>query len=209
MLILTLESEPRLLCAYNFVMNISLDLEIINNIFFAQINDKGGKKIMKAISKAPIVLALVAVILVSIFGCTGLQGPQGDQGLQGPRGEQGPPGPQGEQGPPGESGLNMIKAMGIVLADETVELRSGYNVNSVTWDDSSQAYLVNFTDFKYEQVTHVVIITPFTYFREVVSPSTEQYGDGDLIVNLYNELGNPIEGKGFSFVIFEVLKNIE
>ncbi len=53
-------------------------------------------------------VVLVAVFLLAIVACQGVQGPQGEQGVQGPQGVQGVQGPQGEpgvQGPQGEQGV--------------------------------------------------------------------------------------------------------
>ena len=53
-------------------------------------------------------VVLVAVFLLAMVSCQGVQGPQGVQGLQGPQGAPGVQGPQGEpgvQGPQGEPGV--------------------------------------------------------------------------------------------------------
>ena len=155
--------------------------------------------IIKAIGKAIIVLALMAAMLMPLFGCTGLQGPQGTQGAPGP---QGLPGPQGEQGLQGPPGPNMIKAMGIVEGDAG-ELHSGYNVSSVTWDNLSNAYIVKFTDFQYSRLEHVVVVTPFSQMGSIRA-TTDARGDGALVVKLYDRTGASTKGLGFSFVVFEV-----
>ena len=53
-------------------------------------------------------VALVAVFLLAMVSCQGVQGPQGAPGVQGPQGAPGVQGPQGEpgvQGPQGEPGV--------------------------------------------------------------------------------------------------------
>ena len=62
---------------------------------------------MKKLVSSLIVLAIIALILVPVVGCTGPQGvagPQGSPGPQGPAGPLGPAGAPGSQGPAGPQG---------------------------------------------------------------------------------------------------------
>ena len=59
---------------------------------------------MKILGKVLIMLTIMALALVPLAGCTGLEGPTGPQGPTGLQGEQGPAGSQGLQGEPGPSG---------------------------------------------------------------------------------------------------------
>lgn len=172
---------------------------------------------MKAIGKAIILLAVVGVILVSVFGCTGPQGIQGEHGLQGLQGEQGPAGPQGEQGPQGPQGEqgqtgpqgppgpNMIVAMGSVSNLENGRLNYGNNVSDSTWSDHYKGYIIKFTEIAYGYGgNHVAVVTPYGFGGTVICPTTSVLGSGDLLVHLTDSSGNNIKGYGFAFVVFEV-----
>jgi hypothetical protein len=176
----------------------------------------------KTMGKVITVLVILGAILVSILGCTGPQGLQGESGPQGPQGEQGPPGaqgpqgipgPQGEQGPAGPKGdqgepglpvMNMVVAMGSVSSLEGGRLNYGYNVADATWSDHYEGYIIEFTDIDYEfGGNYMTIVTPTGFGGTVITPSTSRLGGGDLMVHLTDASGNDIPGS-FVFVVFEV-----
>ena len=163
---------------------------------------------MNTIGKVIILLAVVGVILVAGFGCTGPQGIQGEQGPAGPQGiqgEQGPAGPQGIQGEQGPPGPNMIVAMGSVSNLENGRLNYGYNVSDSTWSDHYEGYIIEFTEIAYGYSgNHFAVVTPFGFGGTVICPTTSILGAGDLLVHLSDASGNNIKGHGFSFVVFEV-----
>lgn len=174
----------------------------------------------KTIGKVIAVLVILGAILVSILGCTGPQGLQGEpgpqgpqgeqgplgpQGIQGPQGEQGPAGPKGDQGEPGLPGMNMVVAMGSVSSLEGGRLNYGYNVDDANWSDHYEGYIIEFTDIDYEYGgNYMTIVTPTGFGGMVITPTTSRLGGGDLLVHLTDASGNDIPGYGFAFVVFEV-----
>jgi hypothetical protein len=83
---------------------------------------------MKTRGKVLVFITIMAVLILSVAGCTGEQGPQGLTGQPGPQGIQGPPGPQGEPGPKaitGEISISIPSAGTVHAGGAVVEVNHG------------------------------------------------------------------------------------
>ena len=120
---------------------------------------------------------------------------KGDTGATGAPGSDGEDGADGQDGAPGP---NMMVAMGTVSVAGTIY--AGYNITSVTWNDTFDWWEVALTGIEYHWYTHVTSVTVYgTANGNATYASTTE---GLLIVQIFDAAGAKTK-LGFSFMILD------
>ncbi|MFC2009330.1 carbohydrate-binding protein [Chloroflexota bacterium] len=135
----------------------------------------------------------------NLFAQAGDTGPKGDTGDPGPKGDKGD---TGDTGPQGEPGPNMIVAMGVVST--ALGLRSGYNIDNVTWNGTFTRWDVYVTEaVDFNSGDYSIVVTPYGTTGVYATVAWGTPGDR-FSVYLWNSSGTNIQGVGFQFVVLEV-----
>jgi hypothetical protein len=107
-------------------------------------------------------------------------------------------GDAGIQGLPGDAGPNMIVAIGNIQSNGTIQ--QGYNVTSATWDAVQLRYEITLTGINYASFNYVTLVTLLSGGSGYVAKTN--YASGQLIVYIYDNVGNTVQGY-FNFVVLD------